>query len=149
MKNLIFILFIFLWGCTDPQNEYESTEGPPVVVNKLETQKQETEPTARYKNADSVTNPILPQTIPQNDTSTVQLTEKSSPKESLPHTPVSPVKKKTKITARVRMQQLIQNKSYQKENGSIKRMKVAKQLNNEGFRKTNGKKFTLFDIPKN
>lgn len=50
--------------------------------------------------------------------------------------------------AQNRLYELANSSFYQKRSGKLKRLKIAKQLNKEGYRKNNGKKFRIKDIPK-
>lgn len=51
-------------------------------------------------------------------------------------------------TSSQRMQELLTNSNFLRNNGKAKRKKIAKQLNEDGFRKSNGEKFRVRDIPK-
>lgn len=50
--------------------------------------------------------------------------------------------------ARERMISLASSSSYTRNNGKLKRGRIAKQLNREGYRKSDGSRFRRRDIPK-
>jgi hypothetical protein len=52
-------------------------------------------------------------------------------------------------SASSRMRELLSNSAYQKRNGRIRRHKLAKKLNGEGYTTSEGKEFRIKDIPKN
>ncbi len=47
-----------------------------------------------------------------------------------------------------KLQELCDNSNYIKNNGKLKRFKIARYLNKNGYRKSNGDRFRIKDIPR-
>ena len=139
MRNIILILFVYLVSCTNASNSKQS-EASSSSSNENNETSQPAQPAS--------TNTSEPQSIRHND---VEIEEEGDTEieddvtdEAEPYEPDVNLSK----TSQDRMNELISDSKYIRNSGKLKRAKIARQLNRDGYRKSDGSKFRRRDIPK-
>ncbi len=143
-KTYCLYLLLLLVACQGTESESTNTDSPPVIVRKLKKNNAQHSKTPNSTNKEESKKPPTQQPVQSmSDTSIIEVDTIYPVEAKKNRTPQNSTKK----TGQERMRELRSDPKYQKNNGSIRRLKVAKKLNQEGYRKSNGNRYTLFDIP--
>jgi hypothetical protein len=135
MKLICIILGLFLLlqssSCKPKQSPPPATQYPPeqIIDNNI-TDEPEQPPVHQEVEIEPSGDVDMEDDINEDDNETYE------PDINLPQ------------TASQRMTELMQDYHYIRNSGKLKRKKLARQLNKDGFRKSDGSKFRRRDIPK-
>jgi hypothetical protein len=109
-------------------------------------------PTSQPSSTKNDENLYSPQPAPENPSGVTESTERDIPKEDLIEREEDDNEpyQAAQVVDHVQeyLNKLMRSKEYKRRNGSLKRGKIARKLNDMGYKKKNGDRFSRRDIPK-